>query len=186
MNPALPLQPDELAAWVREARGGSREAMDHLLRTHEQGVLRVALRMLGRLEDAQDAAQEVFLRLYRSLDQFDDTRELRPWVYRMTVNICLDMLRRRRTQLELVDDGAAAPVAETRLLEEERKAAVEWGLARLAPRERAALLLREVEGLTTREVAVALEIEESTVRSLIYQARGHLREWVKRYEGRRR
>lgn len=186
MNHVLELTPEQQAVWIQQARKGDREAMDQILAAHEQAVLRVALRMLGRLEDAQDAAQDVFLRLYRSLDQFDDRRQLRPWLYRMTVNVCLDLLRRRRQHVELTEDRGTAAEAEQTLLVEERKAAVEWALPRLAPRERAALLLREVEGLSTREVAEVLEIEEATVRSLIYQARGHLREWVAQYQRRRR
>jgi RNA polymerase sigma-70 factor, ECF subfamily len=186
VNYALELSPEKLAVWIRQARQGDRDAMEQILAAHEQPVLRVALRMLGRLEDAQDAAQDVFLRLYRSLDQFDDTRQLRPWLYRITVNVCLDILRRRRQHLELIDNRSEPPSAEQSLLLEERQSAIEWALPRLAPRERAALLLREVEGLSTREVAEALEIEETTVRSLIYQARGHLRDWVRQYPRRRR
>lgn len=78
MNNVLELSPEQLAVWIRQAQGGDREAMAQILTAHEQPVLRVALRMMGRHEDAQDAAQEVFLRLYRALGQFEDGRAFRP------------------------------------------------------------------------------------------------------------
>jgi RNA polymerase sigma-70 factor (ECF subfamily) len=84
----------QTAAWVRRARAGDADAFEHLLRGHEQMVLRTALRLLGRREAAEDAAQETFLRLHRYLGRFDEGRELAPWLYRMVVNVCRDLERR--------------------------------------------------------------------------------------------
>ena len=73
---------------LSRARRGDEAAFEELMRMHERQVLRTALRLLGRLEDAEDAAQEAFLRLYRNLRGFHELAEIRPWLYRVTVNVC--------------------------------------------------------------------------------------------------
>ncbi|HEX6738079.1 MAG TPA: sigma-70 family RNA polymerase sigma factor, partial [Vicinamibacteria bacterium] len=100
---------------VRRAKAGDREAFEALLRQHERMVLRTALRLLGRLHLAQDAAQEVFLRLHKYLRRFDEERELAPWLYRMVVNVCHDLRRagsRDGVGLDEVDEPADPAAAE--------------------------------------------------------------------------
>ncbi|MBI4470561.1 MAG: sigma-70 family RNA polymerase sigma factor [Acidobacteria bacterium] len=82
---------------VLRARTGDAEAFDQLMVLHQRRVLNTAWRLLGQLEDAKDAAQEVFLRLYRFLPRLDGDRDLRPWLYRVTINVCRDAERRRRS-----------------------------------------------------------------------------------------
>ncbi len=84
------------AGLLDRAKTGDLEAFDQLMRLHEQQVLGTALRLLGNLEDAQDAAQEAFLRLYKSLNRLPDIQQIKPWLYRVTVNVCNDMHRARR------------------------------------------------------------------------------------------
>ena len=81
----------ELALGMTDYRLEAREAFDRILLAHERLVLRTALRLLGRLEDAEDASQEVFLRLHRALRRLDEERDLKPWLYRVTVNVCRDI-----------------------------------------------------------------------------------------------
>lgn len=182
----MTLTPETLASLVQRARNGDREAFEQILTTHHRPVLRIALRMMGNPEDAQDAAQEAFLRLYRSLDRLRDNCELTPWLYRITTNVCLDMLRTRRLQVPVEDYLGEAATAESQVLAMERSQAVERALEQLPPKERAALVLREVEGLSTAEVAKTLGSSEATVRAQIYQARLKLRKLVTRMMGRRR
>ena len=126
------------------------------------------------MEDAQDAAQEVFLRLHRHLRRFDETRQFEPWLHRVTVNVCRDIDGKRRARAELpldeetafADAGAGADV---RLGEQRR--ILKRGLRTLPVKERAALVLRDLEGLPTREVARILGSTEATVRSQISSAR---------------
>src|SRR5688572_23561369 len=89
---------------VRRAKAGDREAFEALLAQHERMVLRTALRLLGRMDLAQDAAQEVFLRMHKYLARFDDERELGPWLYRMLVNVCHDLRRRAGPATSPLDD----------------------------------------------------------------------------------
>src|SRR5580698_9031949 len=127
-------------------------------------VLGVAYRLLGRMEDAQDAAQEVFLRLFQK--QKDIQGDPKPWLYRVTVNICNDRYRKRTVTGE-PDEQAADPKADalTTITLEERKRLLKDALKTLAERERAAIVLRDIEGRSTQEVARILGVEEVTVRS---------------------
>ncbi len=158
------------------------DPFERLVQEHQQMVLRVAYRLLGRLEDAQDAAQEVFLRLLRHRHRVGP--DLRAWLYRVTVNVCNDHHRRRKVvvQMEAREqrlDFDPAPNPERVLALEERKRLVMEGLSKLPERERAAVVLRDIEGLSTAEVAAILGVEEVTVRSQASSARLKLAKYVR-------
>lgn len=178
------------APLIRRAKAGDREAFEALLVRHERVVLRTALRLMGRLDLAQDAAQEVFLRLHKYLGRFDEERELGPWLYRMVVNVCHDQRRRRaRTEASLPldevdgsDPALAVPAdAEARLDRERRRELVARALQTLPEKERAALVLRDVEGLATREVARILGSSEATVRSQVSTGRVKVKKQVEKW-----
>jgi RNA polymerase sigma-70 factor (ECF subfamily) len=154
-------------------------AFKQLLEAHQQRVLRTAYRLLGRMDDAQDVAQEVFLRLLRNLDRIEGQPQA--WLYRVTVNICNDHYRRRAPVLELLERADPAPDPERTLALGERKRLLEDALRKLPERERAAVVLRDIEGLGTREVAQILGIEEVTVRSHISSARVKLAKHVRKH-----
>ncbi len=159
---------------------GSAPSFDELVLRHQQRVLRTAYRLLGRVEDAQDAAQEVFLRLLKNLHRID--RDPQAWLYRVTVNVCNDHFRRLtifpgEAPREHADPG---PGPDGLLALEERKRLLMQGLQTLPERERAAVVLRDIEGLPTREVAAILGVEEVTVRSQVSTARLKLAKHVRR------
>lgn len=157
------------------------DAFEQIVRGHERMVLGTALRLLGRLEDAQDAAQEVFLRLYRNAAKLDEVRELNAWLYRMTVNVCHDLRKARPGHAALDGLEIAGPAAAAGSLElGEQREVIRRGLETLGVRERAALVLRDIEGLTTREVAEALGSTEATVRSQVATARIKLRKFAQK------
>jgi RNA polymerase sigma-70 factor, ECF subfamily len=173
-----------LTTFAKEAESNdasSGKTFEGLVTAHERMVLRVAYRLLGRLEDAQDAAQEVFLRLFRNLDRIG--ADPKSWLYRVTVNVCNDHHRRRKAVLEMDSrpHSAAdpAPDPERALALEERKRLVTEGLQTLPERERAAVVLRDIEGLSTAEVAGILGVEEVTVRSQVSSARLKLAKYVR-------
>jgi RNA polymerase sigma-70 factor, ECF subfamily len=171
---------DEQSELVRRARRGDLEAFEILIRSHDRQVYRVALRILGSVEDAQDASQEVFLRLHRSLGKVDEGRDLASWLYRVTVNVCNDVFRRRHTTLPIEEAGmfasGADPLRESEANQTRR--IVTKALARLPEKQRTAIVLREIEGLSTAEVAGILGASEMTVRSHISLARTKLRQWL--------
>jgi RNA polymerase sigma-70 factor (ECF subfamily) len=174
----------ETAGLLERAVAGDLAAFEDIVRMHEKQVLNTAWRLLGSLEDAQDTAQEAFLRLFSNLKRLDDVRQVRPWLYRVTVNLCFDHRRRNRN---FPGEGlggleAATPGLDPEItwLAQERRAILERGLATLPEKERAAVVLRDVEGLDTREVAEILGSSETTVRSQICVARAKLRKFVLR------
>jgi RNA polymerase sigma-70 factor (ECF subfamily) len=174
---------DGTSELISLARGGDMAAFDRLMRQHERLVLMTALRFLnGNLADAQDAAQIVFIRLHRSLGQFRDSNSFPAWLYRMTVNVCHDMNRktRRRAEVDLdtVARRAAAPEEDAAPDAEWQMRAVQAGLERLGEKERAAIVLRDIEGLATAEVAAILGSSEATVRSQISVGRRKIRKFV--------
>jgi len=155
---------------------------EQLMREHERPVLRTSLRLLGRLEDAQDAAQEVFLKLYRNRGKFTAESDIRPWLYRVTVNVCRDLARKRRRPVAELDENDAPvdELREERIDLEQRRALVAEALALLPAQEREAIVLREIEDLDTAEVAAILGSTPGTVRSQISKGRARLQAIVTR------
>ncbi|MBN9659044.1 MAG: RNA polymerase sigma factor [Acidobacteria bacterium] len=155
-------------------------AFEQIMLRHERMVLRVALRMLGRLEDAQDLSQEVFLKLYKHFHQIDEERGLTSWLYRTTLNACFDHLRGRKPMDPMDWEPPVAAAQQADMEKEERRRLMAEGLKVLAERERAAVILREIEGLDTAEVAGILGTSEVTVRSQVSIAKGKLKAFVER------
>ncbi|MDX2178943.1 MAG: sigma-70 family RNA polymerase sigma factor [Bryobacteraceae bacterium] len=145
---------------------------------HERLVLRTAYRLLGRWEDAQDAAQEVFLRRIQANGSLDPARPIEPWLYRVTVNVCRDRYRRHRPGAELPDlrDTALDPEA-LALLEEQRRV-LHRAIERLPRRERTAVTLKYLDGLEDGEIAARLGIGEGTVRANLSTGRARLKRLV--------
>ena len=163
-------------------------AFEQIMSQCERRVLRVALRLLNNRQDAQDAAQEVFLRLYKNLGSLDEERGYEPWLYRVTVNVCRDIARSRRRSIGLAEiPDPPSPQADACHDAEraQRREIVRKGLSCLGEKERAAIVLRDVEGLSTREVAGILGSSENTVRSQICSARLKLRDFTCRLLRRR-
>jgi RNA polymerase sigma-70 factor (ECF subfamily) len=156
------------------AAAGS-ESFDQVLRRREAQVLRTAFRILGNWADAEDVAQEAFLRLHRHGLGFEHDAALGAWLYRVTVNLCIDWGRKSRPSKELPDNLSRPAVAELGLIREQQKQRLMAALAKLPVKERAAVVLREIEGLSTAEVAAALGVKEGTVRSQIFSAMARLR-----------
>lgn len=169
---------------LRRAQSGDLAAFEGLVRLHERRVFLTALRILGNHADAEDAAQDVFLRLHRSLRRMDPGREPAPWIYRLTVNACRD-LARARPPAGSPEEPSAPAGAEEEIGRRERRALVGKALQSLPEKQRAALVLRDIEGLSTREVAQALGSSEATVRSQVSTGRLRVKEWIERVSRRR-
>lgn len=175
---------------VPRLKKGDREAFNELVREYEKQVINIAYGMLSDREDALDAAQEVFVRIYKSIGAFKGQSSLATWIYRITANICNDMLRKRqrtaktisiypsddeeeRSPLsELADDR---PTPEEALELNERQKAVREGIASLNPDFRAVITLCDIEGLSYEEAAAALSVPHGTVKSRLNRARNALR-----------
>jgi RNA polymerase sigma-70 factor (ECF subfamily) len=176
-----------MTAWRRE-NTGDRAAFEQIMSQCERRVLRIALRLLNNPQDAQDAAQEAFLRLYKHFADLDETRGYEAWLFRVTVNVCRDIARGRQRSVALEDvsePAAPQPDAYHDAERAQRREMILRGLNCLGEKERTALVLRDVEGLSTREVAGILGSSENTVRSQICTARLKLRDFTSRLMRRR-
>jgi RNA polymerase sigma-70 factor, ECF subfamily len=158
-------------------------SFDRLLREHEARVLRLAVRLTGNLADAQDSAQEVFMRLHNQLSQLSGPDSVPAWLHRVTVNVCFDLSRRRTVRraqpLEGLQLVSSHPDPERQALAESQRDQLQAALGELSERERTAIVLRELEGLSTSEVAEVMGTAESTVRVQIANARLKLRGLLK-------
>jgi RNA polymerase sigma-70 factor (ECF subfamily) len=179
---------EDLTDLIRAAAGGDRRAFEDLVLKKRDRVVRTAFQITGNLEDAKDVAQGVFLRLWRVLQRFDLTKRLDTWLYRITVNAAIDSLRERGPKgiLQALPDDAgerlrdpgSGPDAAYDL--KQLQGAFFRLAARLAPRQRATFILKEIEGLETAEIARTLGVTESTVRNHLLQARRILRQGLNR------
>lgn len=171
-------QADPLEATVLRIRSGEVDAFEDLMLATEKQVLGVAWRILGDQDLARDAAQETFLRIYRSLDTYRLGESFQAWMYRIAANVCCDLARKRGPAPVSTDtleasgsEPAVPPSAEEAVLLRQRRDLVHQALDTLPPAERAALVLRDLEGLSTEEVARALGVRPVTIRSQVASAR---------------
>ena len=175
---------------VDRARQGDRSAFRTLVERYQRRVYSVALGMVKNQDDAQDVIQEAFLKAYRHLPNFKGISSFYTWLYRITVNLCLDHLRKRRGGTVEFDERVAreesvkgeellpTPAAGNPLAEVSRKELAEQisrALDSLSEDHRSILILREVEGFSYEELAEILEINKGTVMSRLFHARRNLR-----------
>ena len=185
--------PISLARLIERAAAGDIVAFEEIMKHSEQRVMRMTWRMLGNEADARDAAQEVFLRMYKYLGRFKHDQPLFAWVYQITLNVCRDIGKKRRqyntqfTSLENGSNEAAFVVAddhadaEQTLIRAQARELIMRAIATLPERERAAILLRDLEGLSTDEVAHIMKSSATTVRSQISSARQKIKVYCARY-----
>jgi len=182
---------DYFAILVTRACAGDALAFERIMLATEQRVVSIAWRMLGNRDDARDATQEVYLRVFKYLRRFRAGEDFRGWLYRITINVCHDFARKRRldrvTQFEEVDfddqrlvleTGGGDP--ETLALHTQQLALVRRALESLPVKERAALVLRDLEGFSTEEVARVLGSRPVTVRSQVSSARAKVKTYCEK------
>lgn len=159
------------------AQAGDRSAFSELARRHQAAVYRVCRRILGRQEDAEDATQDAFLRAYDKLGTFRGRSTFRTWLLRLAVNVSLNARERRKetSPMEGVDPPSGDDL-EGDALRAEAAAGVHRALRRLPPTHRAAVVLRDLEGLAYGEVGEVLEIPEGTARVWAHRGRERLKE----------
>jgi RNA polymerase sigma-70 factor (ECF subfamily) len=167
---------------LERAAEGDLDAFTSLIESRRERVLRIAWNLTGDRELAKDIAQEVFLRLFRVIHRFRKGARFDPWIYRMTVHLGIDALRRERPhrQTASIEDLRAHPEAAGAQGGRDLGRLFVLLTSRLGKKQRTAFLLREIEGLTTEEVAAVLGTSESTVRNHILQARRILQEALKK------
>jgi RNA polymerase sigma factor (sigma-70 family) len=172
---------DPLLPIIRAARAGDEAAFEELMVLSERRVAQIAWAILGDAEDVKDAVQETFLRLFRFLGRYDERKDFFGWLTRITVNVCRDALRHRKTRTHAVletDVSSGETAADEDLIHRSDLARLRRAVDALPPKERLAVLLHDVEGLPTSDVACALGSSVSTVRVQLSKARAKLRGWL--------
>ncbi|MDR1262272.1 MAG: sigma-70 family RNA polymerase sigma factor [Oscillospiraceae bacterium] len=175
---------------IKRAQNGDSEAYEQLILPMEQRIYTLCYRITNNREDAFDCAQEVMLRAYRSIGEYRFHASFATWVYRITTNVCLDMIRRRRIKPFVSLEGmmdAGFSVADRshnpqEILERnDFNQALKECIARLPLDMRTAIILRDIQGLTYEEVAQVLRLNLGTVKSRISRARERLRQMLSVY-----
>lgn len=172
--------------WVQRTLAGDPQAFGELVRRYERDVFNLAYRMLNERGEAEDAAQEAFMRAYVNLDRYDPERPFKTWLLSITSNHCIDRLRRRRlTWLSLEEPlpphpalTSDIPGPEEAMLTSERNLLVQEMLAGLSPDYRLAVVLRYWYDLSYAEIAEMLGTTESAIKSRLFRARQALAEYL--------
>jgi RNA polymerase sigma-70 factor (ECF subfamily) len=192
----IPLAKLEERALVEEAQAGSRQAFEELVRIYDRDVLRLALNLMKRTEDARDVYQEAFLKVYRNLHRFRFECSFYTWLYRIVTNVCLDHLRRRQSRPE--DQAPESHSAsyeegtpdfferqkehhpgldpERHLMGREIQTHLAVAMLRLSPRERVVFEMKHYQGLKLRAIGDALGTSEETVKNSLFRATRKLRQ----------
>lgn len=183
---------------VQRVRSGDQRAFKLLVERYQRKIYGVALGMLRDKEEARDVSQEAFVKVYRYLEHFKGDSSFYTWLYRITVNVCIDVIRRRgggRADVEL-DEGQLLDTAEanigalgTRLGTNPQKSAlrkelaekIQQALEEIPEKHRAILLLREIEGMSYEDLARTLEIPKGTVMSRLFHARAKMQKILSEY-----
>jgi len=189
------MDPDARAAeneLIREAQQGSRTAFDTLVRQYDQAVLRLALHLTGSEQDAEDIHQEAFLKAYRYLGNFRFECSFYTWIYRIVTNLCLDLLRRRKSRKEdqaVMIDSSGEEMDLLNNVSDERASAnpdrelnrkflgerILSALDQLTPRERMVFELKHYQGLRLRTIGEMLNTTEETAKNTLFRATRKLR-----------
>jgi RNA polymerase sigma-70 factor, ECF subfamily len=178
---------------IRAVQAGDHQAFESLVRRYQRQVASLIYMTMGGHDDVEDIAQEVFIRVYRSLPKFKFDATFFSWIYRITMNLCIDEMRKRKIRRMISLDFLTEDVLEKTkkdkdhvsptdsLLTEEKKQIVQSALKRLKPEHREILVLREYEDFGYAEIAETLGISLEAVKSRIFRARMELRSFLSGY-----
>ncbi len=178
---------------VEAFRRGEEKVFDEIVRRYQRQVANIIYLTLGSRAEVDDLSQDVFVRVYRSLDRFEFDSSLYSWIYRITVNLCIDEIRKKKirkfipldflAEKKLEDEKrtSAAATGSDQLLQKEKSETIRNALEKLSPVHRTVILLREYQDLSYGEIAKTLRISPQAVKSRIFRAREELRELLKDY-----
>jgi RNA polymerase sigma-70 factor (ECF subfamily) len=169
----------EQTMWLRRTKNGDGTAFSYIAEKYQQPVYNLCYRMLGNADDAEDAAQEVFIRAYAKLDTYDDTSKFSTWLFSIASHFCIDRFRKRRFNLISWDDlgswyhfpDQGTPQPEQALIKAEAAQEIQNLLSLLPPDYRLALILKYWYAMSCQEIAQTLETTVSAVKSKLFRAR---------------
>lgn len=173
---------------VNLAKSGDINAFEELIADCEKIVFNIALKMIPTYEDAKDISQEVFIKVYKNLEKFDGKSAFSTWVYRITVNTCIDFLRKTKNTVSLdnnleFEDGShtsmqykdTSPTPEEQAIKNEKKSEIENAINHLSFEHKLILTLRDIQGLSYNEISEITNLSLGTVKSRLARARNSLK-----------
>jgi RNA polymerase sigma-70 factor (ECF subfamily) len=178
---------------IRSIQAGDHQAFESLVRRYQRQVANLIYLTMGNRDDVDDIAQEVFIRVYRSLPKFKFDASFFSWLYRITRNLCIDEIRKRKIRrvlsldyltedtLEKNRKSKDYTMASDSVLTEEKQQVIESALQRLKPEHREVLVLREYQDLSYDEIAETLGLRLEAVKSRIFRARMELKNLLSDY-----
>jgi RNA polymerase sigma factor (sigma-70 family) len=192
-------QPDAIDAaaqdlvWMQRVKQGDTEALRQLIEAHQYRIIGTVTKMLGDDCDAEDIAQQVFIRVWKSAGRYEPTAKFTTWLFKITRNLVFNELRRRKRHpvqsldrtsederpLQVVDRGSKPP--DTSLLDEEMQAAIQKAIDQLPETQRMAIILRRYDDIAYEEIGEILDLSVPAVKSVLFRARTELREKLKHY-----
>lgn len=174
---------------IHKAKSGDKNAFGLLIIEYEKSVYNIALRMMRNEEDAKDVAQEALIKVYKNLNKFDEKSTFKTWIYRVTMNTALDAIRKQKStkqketfsldeQIEVKDDKAIDKEhqPESQMILNERKKVLYDAMNQLSQDQKSIVLLRDIKGLSYKEIAYILDSSEGTVKSRLNRGRKKLKE----------
>lgn len=180
--------PDIESKWIDLALQGDIQAFAHLVETYQTPIHNLCYRMLGNAEDAEDAAQETFLRAYKSFKRYDKNRPLSTWLLSIAAHYCIDQIRRRRYPLVSIEELTVpnvqdpSPGAETRLSLKEEQVRVREILNNLSPKDRIAVVLYYWYDFSYDEICQILSLSTSALKSRLHRARRVMaQKWIEQF-----
>ncbi len=174
---------------VRRSKAGDEQAFEQLVLIYEKKIYSMGLRYTGSSQDALDICQEVFLRLFRFIGQFNENSRFSTWVYRISANVCKDAVSHRHADAmplgrDTDDEQYSIEISDLRYSPEKQFDTIELrdtiadGIMSLPQKYREIVIMRDINGLTYSEIGEALSIEEGTVKSRLARAREQLRTFL--------
>ncbi len=181
-------------ALLKKAKNGDIEAFESLVERYQKKVYNIALRMTGNSEDAAEIAQEALIRVFRSLRNFKEEASFSTWIFRITTNLCLDEIRKRKNKQVVyindeikLEDGEVkiqiedkSPGPEEKAQTNEIRRIVNDAIQSLSEEHRTIIVLRDIEGFSYDEIARIVKCPEGTVKSRINRARQSLKDILKK------
>ncbi|WP_096186315.1 RNA polymerase sigma factor SigW [Evansella halocellulosilytica] len=173
---------------VMEVKKGNQQAFEELVELYKDKVYQVAYRMLGNTHEAQDIAQEAFLRAYTNIDSYDINRKFSTWIFRIATNLAIDRIRKKKPDFHLEDQVAGTEdltyysqiatdedLPEDQVVQLEMQEWIQHEVMMLPPKYRSAIILKYMQDLSLKEISEILNLPVATVKTRIHRGREALR-----------
>ncbi len=173
---------------VERAKRGDREAFAELIEMYKDKIYQLAYRMVGNRQEAEDIAQETFLRVFANLQMYDSSYKFSTWIYRIATNLCIDRGRKKKADFSLDEEAEGTTgldwhsrlssqekSPEDQLVTKELQETVQEALSGLAPKYRSIMILRYIEDLSLQEISEILKLPVTTIKTRIHRGREALR-----------